>query len=192
MPRHPNTDLAEVDTTTVLTQAFDDAPNVILFSKFRNSVAKIAQTHDFTMTTPRFPETGPGPSPGAGKERTAYKVVYVAPTNSAKNLIGVIHLLLGAWVIAGGVFAGVFASSFSLSTIAPVVVLVSIAATMAVGGVMIRDGKRRGALLLVITDGLLLAAKLLGAPCCSTPAPPWSLTPTPASRRQPHCCTALS
>lgn len=120
---------------------------------------QIALTPNFITTHSPFPKPGSGPR----KQRAPHRFQNNESSDSARNIVGVIHLILGAWVVAGGVFAGVFAGTFSLATMAPVALLLVVAATMAVGGVMIRDGQRRGALVLVVADGLLLIAKLAGA-----------------------------
>lgn len=57
------------------------------------------------MTLPRFPKSGSG-SP---KQRAPHRFQNVESSDSARNIIGVIHLLLGAWVVAGGVVVAVAA-----------------------------------------------------------------------------------
>lgn len=79
-------------------------------------------------------------------------------TLTVQNVVGLAHVVLGAYVLASAGFAFLFADVFSLWV--PVLLLFQ-AALLVVAGLWLRDGRRRGAVLAGVLDGVRLVMQLL-------------------------------
>ena len=79
-------------------------------------------------------------------------------TLTVQNVVGLAHVVLGAYILASAGFTFLFADVFSLWV---PVLLVFQAALMVVAGLWLRDGRRRGAVLAGVLDGARLVMQLL-------------------------------
>jgi hypothetical protein len=79
-------------------------------------------------------------------------------TLTVQNVVGLAHVVLGAYVLTSAGFAFLFANVFSLWV--PVLLLFQ-AALLVVAGLWLRDGRRRGAVLAGVLDGVRLVMQLL-------------------------------